>query len=375
MSYRRNNLYSNPRSQQGEISHQATVVIQCTHDKRDVIDRMLVQKDNSDDYLVYGTPTLDLATCRIDRGDLVFQIGTSSVPRGNILNGAPPVTSYLNGMYWRKPSTSAMPNVSQMTPEDQKRFWEQMTANKISKSIRFMGVSLGATVPNPDDEADEKTQITVRTQGTMAIHHNGPAVLHPGDTLLWRVPVSSDANGKDNGHKVPRFGRSNVKQTLMTVPMRKEHNTIDVALNQAMTIAKDFSKTTPEVSKLKHKIISGRQYEVDELAASLTHLMATVFTYGMCQETRLDPNKITKDNIIKDIIDMNNPEHKDFNKIGAHSYKQLAELAKYQDFKNALTAVSAGFIDVLLDLERRKIGKVLSYAKPGEKVDVLLGSG
>ena len=374
MSYRRNNLYSNPRSQQGEISHQATVVIQCTHDKRDVIDRMLVQKDNSDDYLVYGTPTLDLATCRIDRGDLVFQIGTSSVPRGNILNGAPPVTSYLNGMYWRKPSTSAMPNVSQMTPEDQKRFWEQMTANKISKSIRFMGVSLGATVPNPDDEADEKTQITVRTQGTMAIHHNGPAVLHPGDTLLWRVPVSSDANGKDNGHKVPRFGRSNVKQTLMTVPMRKEHNTIDVALNQAMAIAKDFQLGQDKniLANLKKKLMAGRQFEVDELAASLTHLMAAVFMWGLIQDK---PGDKSKDMEIGDIIEQTNPGRDKFSNLGASSYIQLGVLTKNQDFKNALTAVSGGFIDVLLDLERRKIGKVLSYAKPGEKVDVLLGSG
>lgn len=371
MSYRRNNLYSNPRSQQGEISHQATVVIQCTHDKRDVTDRMLVQKDASEDYLVYGTPTLDLATCRIDRGDLVFQIGTSSVPRGNILNGAPPVTSYLNGMYWRKPSAKAI-NLDGMADNEKRLFMEQFTANKISKSIRFMGVSLGATVPNPDDEADEKTQITVRTQGTMAIHHNGPAVLHPGDTLLWRVPVASDADGKDMGHKVPRFGRSNVKKTLMTVPMRKEHNTIDVALIQAMRVAAEYKSEADDLGKIKKKLIAGRQFEVDELAASLTHLMAAVFTWGLVQDK---PEVVPDELKIENIIDQTNPGHKDFSKLGANSYNQLALLTGNQDFKNALTAVSGGFIDVLLDLERRKIGKVLSYAKPGEKVDVLLGSG
>ena len=112
---------------------------------------------------------------------------------------------------------------------------------------------------------------------------------------------------------------------------------------------------------------------MDELAASLTHLMATMFMWGLVQEKPEDLDE--RYSRIKTVINCTNPEHEDFNLIGADSYNQLAEIAKEQDFKNALTAVSGGFIDVLLDLQRRKIGKVLSYAKPGEKVDVLLGSG
>ncbi len=111
---------------------------------------------------------------------------------------------------------------------------------------------------------------------------------------------------------------------------------------------------------------------MDELAASLTHLMAAVFTLGLVQEK---PQEVSDELKIENIIDQTNPGHKDFSKLGANSYKQLAGLTENQDFKNALTAVSGGFIDVLLDLERRKIGKVLSYAKPDEKVDILLGSG
>lgn len=329
---------------------------------------MLVQKDTSDAYLVYGTPTLDLATCRIDRGDLVFQIGTSSVPRGNILNGAPPVTSYLNGMYWRKPSANSMPDTSGMSNDEKRVFLEQFTANKISESIRFMGVSLGATVPNPDDEADEKTQITVRSQGTMAIHHNGPAVLHPGDTLLWRVPVSSDVQGaRDNGN-VLRFGRSNVKQTLMTVPMRKEHDTIDVALKRYMSLG---TAGASGLLQMKKSLLGGRQYEVDELAASFSHIVAAAFLFGVTQP-QTTPAAIT----LKDAIGATDPKSADFSTGGARAYETLAgALKNIPDFANAVSRVSAGFVNVLLDLERRKVGKVLSYAKPGEKVDVLLGSG
>lgn len=331
---------------------------------------MLVQKDTSDAYLVYGTPTLDLATCRIDRGDLVFQIGTSSVPRGNILNGAPPVTSYLNGMYWRKPSVNSMPDTTGMSNDEKRVFLEQFTANKISESIRFMGVSLGATVPNPDDEADEKTQITVRTQGTMSIHHNGPAVLHPGDTLLWRVPVSSDVQGAKDQGNVIRFGRSNVKQTLMTVPMRKEHDTIDVALKRYMSLGSDGA--TAGVAPLKKSLLGGRQYQVDELAASVSHIVAAAFLFGVVQPQPEGAATITLDGA----IEQTDPKSASFSRAGAESYKTLADaLKRIPDFANAVSGVSAGFVNVLLDLERRKVGKVLSYAKPGEKVDVLLGSG
>jgi hypothetical protein len=351
MAYRNNNLYSNPRSQQGEISHQATVVIQCTHDKRDVTDRMLVHANkDSDDYLIYGDATLDLATCRIDRGDLVFQIGTSAVPRGNILNGAPPVTSYLNGMYWRKPG-GVSPNTKGMSPEEVKKFTEQYTANKISESIRFMGVSLGATVPNPDDEADEKTQITVRTQGTMAIHHNGPSVLHPGDTLLWRVPLQSQVAYAVKKGNVARFGRSCHKQTLMTVPMRKEHDTIDVAFKKAMLVG--------NANNVKEEILKDRLFELDNLAAKLSHIVAAAMAVG----SGVSP---------ADAVESTNAESANYYDT---AHKTIHAVMQVPAFANAINDLSGAFVKVLLDLERRKIGKVLSYAKPGEKVDVLLGSG
>ena len=98
------NFYSDARKQYGEISHQATVVIQCTQDKRDMVERKrIATSEKKDEYYIHDSPaSLDNGIVRIDRGDLVFQVGTSSVPRGNLLNSAPPVSSNLNGICIRK---------------------------------------------------------------------------------------------------------------------------------------------------------------------------------------------------------------------------------------------------------------------------------
>lgn len=361
-----NSLYSNPRSQHGEISHQATVVVQCTHDKRDMTDRMLVNKDQGDNYLVYGTPTLDMATCRIDRGDLVFQIGTSAVPRGNILNGAPPVTSYLNGLYWRK--KGSMPDTTGMTDAERKKLMERYTASKISEGIRFMGVSLGATVPNPDDEADQKTQITVRTQGTMAIHHNGRSNLHPGDTLVWRIPTSEDhENDKKrfDGKAPDRFGRSRVKQTLMTVPMRKEYNHIDSAVIDTMMLPTRAANR----ADLKKKLLNNKYHETDKFANELRKAMTLMFWLGA--------NPGADDAAILAVKQQLDEESDQFAKgTSKGAMDAVANIVKdRKPVKNTVKDITGAFMGLMLDLERRKVGKVLSYARPGEKVDVLLGSG
>ena len=352
-------LYSNPRSQQGEISHQATVVIQCTHDKHDIQQRVMAEKDDKN--MTYGQATLDLATCRIDRGDLVFSKGTSVVPRGNLLNGAPPVTSFLNGLYWKK--TNNMPSLAGMSDKEKKAWEEKFIAKKISDSIRFMGVSLGATVPNPDDEADQKTQITVRTQGTMAIHHNGRSNLHPGDTLLWKIPTSDDEAHdpkRFDGKSPARFGRSLVKKTLMTVPMRKEHESLEDALLKKMKFAVGLPN---DKASYKKKLMEGA-FEVDAFAEGVRQALAVMYLKG---------KGVTFSDAKKQV----DPSSSDFGK--GNSLDAMEELADDvkddEDAANLVRELANSFIKVLLDLERRKVGKVLSYARPGEKVDVLLGSG
>lgn len=361
-------LYSNPRSQQGEISHQATVVIQCTHDKRDIRDRVMTHRDSEKDkYLFYGECTLDLATCRIDRGDLVFSKGTSVVPRGNILNGAPPVTSFLNGLYWKK--NNRMPDTTGMTDKEKKLWEEKFTAKKISDSIRFMGVSLGATVPNPDDEADQKTQITVRTQGTMAIHHNGRSNLHPGDTLLWKIPTSEDEAHdpkRFDGKSPARFGRSLVKKTLMTVPMRKEHDSLADALVKKMNFAKGLGNNDKD--EMKKKLLE-QHFEIDAFAEGVRQALTIMYLLGK------GVPGVSSFSDLKDLVDPSSPKFGNAN-ASISAMKDLSNVMETEPaMVNIVQELANSFIKVLLDLERRKVGKVLSYARPGEKVDVLLGSG
>ena len=173
-----NSRYSNTTRNFGDISHQATVVIQCHQDKRDIVDRVKIANGNNKyEYHIHkSNPTSDNTIVRIDRGDPVFSIGTSTVPKGNMLNNAPPVSSNLNHICVRRQQQNGAAQLS-----------EKETNLKIAEGIRFMGISLGATDPIPTHGADgmhTKSQITVRTQGTMTVFNNGSTNFVPGDTII-----------------------------------------------------------------------------------------------------------------------------------------------------------------------------------------------
>lgn len=353
-------MYKNPRSQFGEISQQAAVVIQCSHDKKNTVDRMNVKKDNQKNYYVYGEPTLDQAVVRIDIGDLVFQVGTSSAPRGSILNGAIPVTSHLNGLYVRRGG-----NDPEYKEGDE--FHERLRNLKIAEGIRFIGAALGSTTPNPDDLADQKTQITVRTQGTMSIFHSGGTNLQPGDTLMWKIPTKVDLESFTQ-----RFGRSQQKIPLMTVPMRKEYKSLGDSI-------KTLGETANDKTTTKENIVTS----VDVFAAKLIKLMGILVWFQDVNSNiaphdlhnslvdQLDPTKdaylrSTDSGKIMDVVT---------NLMIKSSRHTPLERRKSKIVESTINEVVAALSGVLLDMEKRKIGKVLSYCKPGEKVDVLLGSG
>ena len=342
MSY----LYQNPRSQMGEISHQATVVFQAAADKRDIIERMQVEKLTGAEraqYAIYDKATLDMSVVRIDRGDLVFQRGTSVAPRGSMMNGAPPVSSHLNGIFVRDKQGGTPQLPPNVGTEEKEQLIEKYVANKVSESIRFLGVSLGSTVPNPDDPSDQKTQITVRAQGTMAIHHNGKANLQPGDTLLWKIPTSKDLDSAREKGNVARFGRNNMKRCLMTVPLRKEYETLDLTVENVF-------KSVSDNTGSKHNPSNASE----EFASELLDILSAV---GIDQTNKKQGfNLIEKNDVAGRLL--------------------RADIADYftqnpQHMKNLVQS----FYKLILDIERRKIGKVLSYAKPGEKVDIIIGSG
>ena len=330
----------------GEISHQATVVFQAAADKRDITERMQVEKltgTERQQYAIYDKATLDMSVVRIDRGDLVFQRGTSVAPRGSMMNGAPPVSSHLNGIFVRDKQGGRPQLPQNIGAEEEEELTEQYVANKVSESIRFLGVSLGSTVPNPDDPSDQKTQITVRAQGTMAIHHNGKANLQPGDTLLWKIPTSKDLDAAQQKGNVARFGRNNMKKCLMTVPLRKEYETLDLTIENVFksVLGKPTSKHDPSNAS-------------EEFASELFEILSAVGIDDNDKKSGFDA------------IEQNND-------VAENSRRNTADffIQNPQHMKNLVQS----FYKLILDIERRKIGKVLSYAKPGEKVDIIIGSG
>jgi len=329
------------RRQFGEISHQATVVIQCTQDKRDMVERNR-GADPADNH-VYGEPaTLDPGVCRIDRGDLVFQVGTSAVPRGNPLNNAPPVTSNLNGLFARKRASDGNPTT------------ERQLNLKLSEGIRFMGLSLGATVPNPDEEEQSKTQITVRTQGTASILNNGDCNLVPGDTLLWDLPSSEE---RVSAARRTPAGVSPNKVTLQTVPLKAKHMDYDQAIKNVFAAS----------SRAAHR--DAMHNVVDRFAYDLKKYTAFVIWMADAENNNKDPSVFEErwNGYLSEHVEAYHPDD-----VYATTFKRI--VGSKATFEALTGACVTGFLRVQSDLERRRIGKVLSYAKPGASVDVLIGA-
>lgn len=321
---------SNFDGKHGEIANQSGVVIQTTHDIKDMVNRMRVQ--DTDVYTYPGAvKTLDTPTVRIDINDLVFRAGTSKAPRQNLLNNAIEVTSNLNGFYINKNKASAL--VTNPNDEDE-------ILQALSESINFIGQALGATVPNPENEEDQKLQFTTRVQGTGHVMNTGFEKLVPGDTLYWDLFKSAEIQSDQYKKQMTRFGYSAKKVPLKTVPMSAAHNNFKNAIQNALI--NPGSKSGTAVSQFGTEVADALVYVYYlGLKAGNKKLTADFETWktGKTEDTA------------KVSIGNSGPEFE----------KHVGKLLK-------------GFLYVQQDLKRREIGKVLSYAAPGKGVDVLFGA-
>lgn len=363
-------MYRDPRSQFGEISAQASVVINCTHDKNDAVQRMRVEHSTDDkkkEYHIYTAEkaTLDSTAIRIDRGDPVFQLGTSTVPRGNLLNGAIPVTSCLNGIFVRRKAGEHDVVLS-----------EKQRNLRISEGIRFMGISMGTTNPAPEDGTGvgAKSQLVVRAQGTTTIFNNSETSFVPGDTAVWTLPTKSELESNAR-----RFGRNEKKVLLRIIPLRTYlKNSVEDSFDDIMD-----AKTTDEYSK---RITSA----ADEFAVEVKKCMI----YSMFV-TQTDPADIKKQPgepspkvswaSMWSYFDPNSkrcgatPQLADHNATFLRIHNRIASsLQKVKNFNersgmNPMKTLISGFTKVQSDVERRKVGRVVSYAKPKAKVDIVVG--
>lgn len=318
---------SNFDGKHGEIANQSGVVIQTTHDIKDMVNRTRVNEKNC--YIYPGAVrTLDTPTVRIDINDLVFRAGTSKAPRQNLLNNAIEVTSNLNGYAINKGKVKGF-------VRDPDNPTEEEILQAISESIRFIGQALGATVPNPENEEDQKLQFTTRVQGTGHILNTGPSQLSPGDTLYWDLFKTSEVKSDDFKKRLTRYGYSPKKVPLKTVPLSAAHNNFNTAIDRAL---KDPLSSTNSA--------------VDQFGSSVADALLYSFFVGS-----------------------NSPGGNFEAWKKKHGQKARGELNKNPDmYSKYITDLVKGFLYFQEDLKRREIGKVLSYAAPGKGVDVLFGA-
>lgn len=363
-------MYRDPRSQFGEISAQASVVINCTHDKNDAVQRMRVEHSTDDkkkEYHIYTAEkaTLDSTAIRIDRGDPVFQLGTSTVPRGNIFNGSIPVTSALNGIFVRRKAGEHDVVLS-----------EKQRNLRISEGIRFMGISMGTTNPAPEDGTGvgAKSQLVVRAQGTTTIFNNSETSFVPGDTAVWTLPTKSELESNAR-----RFGRNEKKVLLRIIPLRTYlKNSVEESFDDIMDANKtdEYSKRITsaadefavEVKKcMIYSMFVSATDPKDTLKqgadASPKVSWATMWSY-FDPTSKLCGEKPRVADHNQKFIEIHTFIAKGLQNVKAHNERSGM---------NPMKSLIAGFTKVQSDVERRKVGRVVSYAKPRAKVDIVVG--
>ena len=323
---------SNFDGKHGEIANQSGVVIQTTHDVKDMVNRMRVNQDTS--YIYPGASrTLDAATVRVDINDLVFRAGTSKAPRQNLLNNAIEVTSNLNGFAINKKRAKSFVS-------DPNNPTEEEVLQAISESIRFIGQALGATVPNPENEEEQKLQFTTRVQGTGHILNTSNAQFSPGDTIFWDLFTEAEIKSDDFKKRLTRYGYGANKVPLKTIPMSAAHNNFNSAITKA--IKQPDKKTSSAVDKFGHGVAD-----------------ALLYTFYVAKGGEKVINKKFEE---WKIISVNATSV--FNALDAVP-------AEYNTYIEGIVPAFTYFME---DLKRREVGKALSYASPGKGIDVLFGS-
>lgn len=323
---------------QSHIARQAVAVIQCNYDTNDIINRANVDKKDAIVYRAQPTPSLDAVTTRIDVGDLVFHVNPTKLPRGNASDRAIPAISCLNGAYVSKYSKIA-------DGIDWSEADEQVVSDTLSKSIHFLGVALTRALYDPNDNITTKKQFTCQTQGTFTIRNNGNSRLAPGDTLLWDLPTSQDLKDEQFMKNNYEDGKSTRKVVIKTVPMQVARESYTNSVMSA--IVGDPSKW----SKADENQTTSRRFGID----IRDMLVMAIHEYAKATNPTTTPTDI-----------------EDFKKTPGFK-TMMTNVVGGDEFPKAISKCVSSFARVAEDLKRRQIGRVLSFAKPGQDVDVLIG--
>lgn len=324
----------------GEIANQGGVVVNTQHDTQDITNRLNVRP--SDAFIYQGaSATVDNATTRVDINDLVFTVGNGKSGRRGMTNNAIPVASNCNGLYIHKNIRNKKP-VRDENDEDE-------VNQLLSETIRFIGQAIGGSNPLPEHEEHLKLNFTTRVQGTGHIINTGTETFVPGEVICWDLFKKSDieTNGKINDswkNKFARYGYSLKKVPLKLVKMSSAHTSFESAIYKEIpNRAKPVGARGPQMSSAQGEFANGViDFVTDFLFINSAAAGATV--------QDMKDNRASEDAAL------------------------VFEGADKELLQAAVGDLVSKIAYVINDLERRRVGKALSFSKPGKGLDVLLGA-
>lgn len=339
----------------GQISNQSTVVVNGQHDLDDLKNRM--NASNLTHYIYPAVAaTVDPATSRIDINDIVFTVSDGKNSRRSILNNAIPVMSNCNGLAIEKTKRAKRPLAN---PND-----EEEVIAALLESIRPIGQAIGASNPLPEREEQLKLNFTIRTQGTAHIMNTGTVTFCPGESVyidLFRKNEIIDTSNKLTStwnRQFSRFGFSNKKVPLKLVKMDAVSKNYEWALRTEMSRRSDpndsnkrivtaqgvFANAIINFMKDIHFIANkDREFNVQELVNNRDDDSEDV---GMMEMFR----KVMDGDVA--IVDK--------------------EYYKNAILKKVFSDLFFGIRYMYNDLDRRRLGTCLSFAKPGKGMDINL---
>lgn len=379
----------------GQDPGQAIIHIQGKHDMTDLRNRIKKSNDKKSEnnrYWFYSQDALPITASsdtRIDQQDLVFAVGTTEAPRASVMQKkAVPVTSIMNGLYVRKKRGEERITWDKDVRDGNlsEHDMERMVNEKLSRSLRFIGVALNHTNSTPDSTHQTKHQLTIRVKGTTHIFNNGEHSFVPGDTVIWILPTKQDISVLRQTGK-GRWGRSDSKVVPLIVPLRHamKYNFLNNMLGVFTSGNKfdferraDISDTTNfsvAFKKLLLKVYFKGMYDrtkkevgmnIDEdngasFASQLEKHMNVIDEYS---QLRVGSDDIeTTQNIFNSIFD------EDYSANGSASQNHVEK-----NMKKYINTVLLPFIDIQDTIRRRVVGTAVGYAEPGENLEIMVNT-
>lgn len=333
---------NNEDGRYGEIANQAGVVIQTQQDMKDLRDRVDVPGLPVGDVVIYpgaGAST-DNSVCRIDINDLVFTVGYNLGGARGKLNNAIPVSSNVNGLFISK--QKMLYDLSDPNDDEEK-------LQALSETVRVLGQALGGTNPMPDSPAYLKTNFTTRAQGSAHITNTGDETINPGDTVLWDFFRPNDIVGPNQKYtdewksRMARYGFNLRKVPLKLTKLSHSHVSFEKSL-----LTESAKRSTPNTIVKQSMTAQGK------FANSVLDFVAEfMFLAG------LFPPGTKKEDAGASI--------QFYTLVGT-------ALSSGDEFNDSVAKLIKGIMYFIVDLDRRKVGKALSFSKPGKGLDILLGA-